>query len=117
MFRPVWFDRHARTDPAAIRASGLDARAQRDAASETEDAAAGANVRVGGAWVTPGPRAFLGSRRTSDTGALSTSVFVASASTTGDVMEKAWPRLGPGAGATKRLRNLDSRFPMDSSSL
>lgn len=46
-------------------------------------------VRVGGAWVTPGPRAFLGSRRTSDTGALSTSVFVASASTTADVMEQA----------------------------
>ena len=57
--------------------------------AEAEDAAAGANVRVGGAWVTPGPRAFLGSRRTSDTGALSTSVFVASASTTGDVMAKA----------------------------
>jgi len=73
----------------SIRASGLDARARRDAAAEAEDAAAGAMVRVGGAWVTPGPRAFLGSRRTSDTGALSTSVFVASASTTGDVMAKA----------------------------
>ena len=88
-------------------------RARGATGAEAEDAAAGANVRVGGAWVTPGPRRF------SDRVAPQTPARCPrpSSSPRRARPRTSWSRPDPTRGqARKRLnaRNLDSRFPMDS---
>jgi hypothetical protein len=90
-------------------------RARGATGAEAEDAAAGANVRVGGAWVTPGPRRF------SDRVAPQTPARCPrpSSSPRRARPRTSWSRPDPTRGqARKRLnaRNLDSRFPMDSKS-
>ena len=87
-------------------------RARGATGAEAEDAAAGANVRVGGAWVTPGPRRF------SDRVAPQTPARCPrpSSSPRRARPRTSWSRPDPTRGqARKRLnaRNLDSRFPMD----
>ena len=88
-------------------------RARGATGADAEDAAAGANVRVGGAWVTPGPRRF------SDRVAPQTPARCPrpSSSPRRARPRTSWSRPDPTRGqARKRLnaRNLESRFPMDS---